>query len=152
MKKIILIFSVLFIAVIMSCDDKEDDSVTVATCSDGIQNGSETGVDCGGGCNSCDGLEWTLIATDVAGDAANSGLDATRLSYQYDQILDQVRFRVEVTNLSIFSDSPSADFSSDPSTSQLRSVQSRRDALAMARNERIKQSATAATNKDSGDH
>ena len=93
MKKVFVILSVLFLTAIISCDNKDEGSDEVGiSCSDGIQNGSETGVDCGGGCNSCDGLEWTLIATDTSGDAANSGLDATRLSYQYDNTTDQVRF------------------------------------------------------------
>lgn len=36
-----------------SCDDDED-PIAPATCSDGIQNGDETGIDCGGSCTACE--------------------------------------------------------------------------------------------------
>lgn len=49
---------------------------TAPTCSDGIQNGSETGVDCGGPCAPCGCAPWSIqapaavvdIAVDAAGD------------------------------------------------------------------------------------
>ncbi len=110
MKKLILVISVVAITFFSGCN-KDDDKEVVATCSDGIQNGTETGIDCGGICNSCSGLAWTQIATDPSGDAANNGLDAIGLEYQYDNVADVVKFRVEFSNLSSFSDSPSADFS-----------------------------------------
>lgn len=46
---------IVFSIVITSCDS-DDGSVpfiAVATCTDGIQNGDETGIDCGGDCNPC---------------------------------------------------------------------------------------------------
>ena len=110
MKKLILITSIVAIAFFSGCN-KDDDKEAVATCTDGIQNGIETGIDCGGICNSCSGIAWTSIATDPAGDAANNGLDAIGIEYQYDAVDDVVRFKVEFSNLSSFGDSPSADFS-----------------------------------------
>jgi len=42
-----------------ACGD-DDDTTVDPTCSDGIQNQDETGVDCGGAtCNACDGGEFT---------------------------------------------------------------------------------------------
>lgn len=38
-----------------SNDDNPMDPVAMATCSDGIMNGDETGVDCGGSCSACEG-------------------------------------------------------------------------------------------------
>ncbi len=66
MKK--LLFTALMISALSACTTDTDtnenivvDPVAVATCSDGIQNGDETGVDCGGSCSSCDiELEGTL--------------------------------------------------------------------------------------------
>jgi len=55
MKKINVILSIVMLSVITlsltSCTDEE----TKATCFDGIQNGSETGIDCGGVCEPCKG-------------------------------------------------------------------------------------------------
>ncbi len=45
--------------------DSGDDGSATATCSDGIQNGDETGVDCGGSCAACD----------TGGDSGDSGSD-----------------------------------------------------------------------------
>ena len=42
----------------MSCSDDDEatlqDPITMATCDDGIMNGDETGVDCGGSCEPCE--------------------------------------------------------------------------------------------------
>lgn len=53
---------------------------------------------------------WRTIDTDDAGDAAG-GLDATKLEYRYDVDKDSLFFRVTVSDLDPFSDSPAADFS-----------------------------------------
>ncbi len=54
MKKTNLILSIVILTVltftITSCSDDDE---TKATCFDGIQNGSETGIDCGGVCEPC---------------------------------------------------------------------------------------------------
>jgi hypothetical protein len=50
-------------------DDEDDDTTPTPTCTDGIQNGDETGVDCGGSCDPCIiGLmgEWQSSGTNVA--------------------------------------------------------------------------------------
>ncbi len=45
------------LALMASCSDDDNapivDPVAMATCSDGIMNGDETGVDCGGSCDAC---------------------------------------------------------------------------------------------------
>ncbi len=45
----------------VSCDEKEENLTTaknLATCTDGIKNGNETGIDCGGACTACEeGME-----------------------------------------------------------------------------------------------
>ncbi|MEL6636741.1 MAG: hypothetical protein AAFW73_22095 [Bacteroidota bacterium] len=52
-----LILSVLLLFFLFpACNPEDDDTSTpetVATCSDGIQNGDETGIDCGGDCPAC---------------------------------------------------------------------------------------------------
>jgi hypothetical protein len=55
------------------------------------------------------GQTWTNIATDPSGDSG--GLDATGIDYWYDDVNDQVQFRITVTNLSSYSSGPAADFS-----------------------------------------
>ncbi|MEM9000202.1 MAG: DUF4856 domain-containing protein [Bacteroidota bacterium] len=53
-------FLTLFLAVsfFVACSDDDDavddDMQAVATCDDGVQNGDETGVDCGGSCEPCE--------------------------------------------------------------------------------------------------
>lgn len=45
------------IAVTISCDDDDtmiDEPMAMATCDDGMMNGDETGVDCGGSCEPCE--------------------------------------------------------------------------------------------------
>ncbi len=56
MRKLILSFASIAVItfLLFACSKKDDDSNTpVATCSDGIQNQGETGVDCGGPCAPC---------------------------------------------------------------------------------------------------
>lgn len=51
MKRYLMATATLFALIFTACSD--DDNTTEATCSDGIQNGDETGVDCGGSCDPC---------------------------------------------------------------------------------------------------
>ncbi len=58
MKKIIYLFSIMSITLAaVSCSSDDDAPIVVppptATCSDGIQNQGETGIDCGGPCSAC---------------------------------------------------------------------------------------------------
>lgn len=65
--KLILTTSVFLAILFFNSCDKDDDTAVVpdattgtgggstATCTDGVQNGDETGVDCGGSCTSCGG-------------------------------------------------------------------------------------------------
>ena len=47
----------------VSCLDNDTD---VATCSDGIQNGTETGIDCGGDCQPC--ADLSVLSGDLTRD------------------------------------------------------------------------------------
>ena len=66
---------IVFSMVITSCNSKDDSVpfISVATCTDGIQNGDETSIDCGGICGSCQGQQITIpiegynAATNYAG-------------------------------------------------------------------------------------
>jgi hypothetical protein len=53
---LILIFAMAVSTILVSCsgdDNGGGDPPAAATCSDGIQNGTETGIDCGGSCTAC---------------------------------------------------------------------------------------------------
>ena len=59
-------------ALLIACEDADDfnNVIEQISCTDGIQNGDETGVDCGGSCTPCiDGLDFSgvYIQQDVAG-------------------------------------------------------------------------------------
>ncbi len=67
-----LTFVIAAFIIILSCTSDDapiEDVVMEATCSDGIQNGNETGIDCGWSCsNSCfavNGLEGMLVRREV---------------------------------------------------------------------------------------
>ena len=114
----LIILFVLGIIMLDSCKKENEepagDPGVTATCTDGIQNGTETGVDCGGDCDPCDGTSWHLIANDPTGDAMtfnnNDGADATALHFRFDPVTDLLTFRITATNVSVFSSSPAADF------------------------------------------
>ncbi len=56
MKKLIIAGFAIATLGLTSCSEGDDmPTEQLATCTDGIQNGTETGVDCGGACASCDG-------------------------------------------------------------------------------------------------
>jgi len=57
-----LLISAFTIVFVLSCKD-DDTNITEATCFDGIQNGDETGVDCGG--SSCQDCVTTTLSGDV---------------------------------------------------------------------------------------
>jgi len=67
MKKILYIISIALVSVMfIQCDGDDDNNNIIdpeATCSDGIQNGDEEGVDCGGSCPPCDtvGLDFSGV-------------------------------------------------------------------------------------------
>ena len=75
MKKINLKILIMFAisALIVSCSGDDDTPATNSFCSDGIQNGNETGVDCGGSCNPC-----TSGNNQLSGDvSSDTTLDST---------------------------------------------------------------------------
>lgn len=51
--KNLLLLSLLFATLFTVSCSKDDNDDTVATCTDGLQNQGETGVDCGGPCGAC---------------------------------------------------------------------------------------------------
>lgn len=62
----------LFGLMVLSCEDSDDfnNVIDQVSCSDGIQNGDELGVDCSGPCPECiDGLDFggTFVQQDIAG-------------------------------------------------------------------------------------
>lgn len=50
------ILPALLLTVMVSCSDDDDTTIVeqMATCDDGIMNGDETGIDCGGSCEPCE--------------------------------------------------------------------------------------------------
>jgi hypothetical protein len=54
-KTILILLGILTFAFTGCSDDDNDPIVIVPTCSDGIKNGDETGIDCGGTCAPCTG-------------------------------------------------------------------------------------------------
>ena len=63
------------IVAIIGCDREDDtiDPIAMATCTDGILNGDETGVDCGGSCNPCtDGDGMMMEEPDFSGTYSQS--------------------------------------------------------------------------------
>ncbi len=57
MKKIILGLLAISFLLVTSCSDDKKDPIDMPTCNDGIKNGDETGIDCGGSCEPCAGEE-----------------------------------------------------------------------------------------------
>lgn len=53
MKRAFILLTLASGLVFTACDSDDNDPI-VATCSDGMQNGDETGVDCGGSCTPCE--------------------------------------------------------------------------------------------------
>lgn len=54
MKKLIIAGFAIATLGLTSCSEDDDMPTEHATCTDGIQNGNETGIDCGGPCEPCD--------------------------------------------------------------------------------------------------
>ena len=90
MKKILLSSFVIATLALTGCSKDDSPTPVAATCNDGIQNGDETGVDCGGSCEPCavqaekDGIiasqdDPDLDPTDLKGDVtANVTLTADK--------------------------------------------------------------------------
>lgn len=54
MKKLLMnLMVILSLAVVFSCGKDDDEMMIIENCTDGIQNGTETGIDCGGDCSPC---------------------------------------------------------------------------------------------------
>lgn len=75
-RQILNIFGMFLLAsfVLVGCADDDDNGNVIdqETCDDGIQNGDETGVDCGGSCPPCDDsteldFSGTFVQVDVVG-------------------------------------------------------------------------------------
>ncbi|GAB5474810.1 MAG: hypothetical protein Mars2KO_29090 [Maribacter sp.] len=81
MKKTIfsLMLGLATLAFIASCSNDDNAPTNDPTCTDGIQNGDETGVDCGGSCTACPDPDPdpTGMEVDLAGDVTeDTSLDA----------------------------------------------------------------------------
>lgn len=77
MKSMKLLFSLLALTALFtftSCGDDEGPTTPIATCTDGIQNGNETGVDCGGSCEPCAAEE-----VELNGSIGTQTLDASKI-------------------------------------------------------------------------
>ncbi|MGB0790706.1 MAG: hypothetical protein ACPGRT_04410 [Flavobacteriaceae bacterium] len=51
--KLMSVAAIAFMLFVASCEKDDPTPVPQATCDDGIQNGDETGIDCGGSCTAC---------------------------------------------------------------------------------------------------
>ncbi len=74
MKKAILslMFGLATVAFVTSCSNDDDNPSNEPTCTDGVKNGDETGVDCGGTCSPC-----TSTSVELSGDVTeNTTLDS----------------------------------------------------------------------------
>ena len=67
---------VAFFATTWTACDKEDEEMEVATCTDGIMNGDETGIDCGGTCDACPTCDDGIMNGDETGVDCGGTCDA----------------------------------------------------------------------------
>lgn len=95
---LVLCMGLLFV----QCADDDDNGNVIeqATCTDGIQNGDEEGVDCGGSCTSCfDGLDFsgTFRQEDIAGrpgvNTVFSGNSMVKNNYNVSAVTDRAQFQ-----------------------------------------------------------
>ncbi len=93
MKKLILTGFALTALLLTGCNSDDDTSIEqLATCTDGIQNGLETGVDCGGPCAACGGNGGGAVV-----DEDLSGLIAQDLTLTND-VIWELNGKVVVSN------------------------------------------------------
>ena len=59
--RLMSMMALAFVLFIVSCEKDDPTPEPQATCDDGIQNGDETGIDCGGSCSAC----VTMVAPDL---------------------------------------------------------------------------------------
>ncbi len=80
-----LMLSLALVAFAASCsNDDNAPIVTAPTCNDGIQNGDETGVDCGGTCTPCEtGGEVVSLSGDVTEDTTLDAVNEYELTGAY---------------------------------------------------------------------
>ncbi|QCX00435.1 DUF4331 domain-containing protein [Aggregatimonas sangjinii] len=64
-----IILSVFTLVALAACNNDDNDVAVVPTCSDGIMNGDETGIDCGGTCEPC---ETEMMEPDFSGTYAQA--------------------------------------------------------------------------------
>lgn len=68
MKKVIIAGFAIATLGLTGCSENDDMPIEqLATCTDGIQNGNETGVDCGGACAPCEGTGVVPVDEDLSG-------------------------------------------------------------------------------------
>lgn len=94
-------FILIFIAVIsVQCISEDDNAIIQETCRDGIQNGDETGIDCGGSvCAPCDD---SLNFTGTFRQEDQMGRPLTNTLYGKDGFRDQFNFTVPSNMQGVF--------------------------------------------------
>jgi len=95
---------ILLFSLLISCSKDDVPSITtpIVSCTDGIQNGNETGIDCGGDCPACPSSDKEIIS--VSFQDAPGSFDPI---VQIDNDLNEVWIRIgkvfptsDITNLS----------------------------------------------------
>lgn len=94
-------FILIFIAVIsVQCISEDDNAIIQETCRDGIQNGDETGIDCGGSvCAPCDD---SLSFKGIFRQEDQMGRPLTNTLYGKDGFRDQFNFTLPVDMQGVF--------------------------------------------------
>lgn len=87
MKRVLFFSFFLLLAapvfLLTSCEQEDDTPTPTATCVDGVQNGNETGIDCGGDCDPCPTCDDGIQNGDEEGvDCGGSECDACLIGLQ----------------------------------------------------------------------
>jgi len=102
-KYIALIFSLVVAVLSVQCDDDDNNNVIdQPSCDDGIQNGDEEGIDCGGSCPDClEGIDFsgTWVQEDITGRPAVNAFFFffynVRNMFNITQVSDRSDFQIE---------------------------------------------------------
>ncbi len=78
-------------SVLTAGDGNNNGGDPTPTCNDGIQNGNETGVDCGGSCGPC----TTPQACEAPTGSSATSLNATTVLIEWPEVPDALRYRIQ---------------------------------------------------------